>query len=163
MRIGILSDTHGFLHPRLQSFFEGVDELWHAGDIGSREVLFELEKMAPLIAVYGNIDDYYIRLACPEFQSFTREGASVLMTHIAGASGRYHPEVVQRLQSFKPNIFVCGHSHILKVQYIEHYKHLYINPGAAGMNGFHRSLTAIRMEINEGKPSKMEVLDIPRG
>jgi uncharacterized protein len=163
MKIGIISDTHGFVHSRIISFFENMDEIWHAGDIGSPEVILKLLEIAPVRAVHGNIDDYKMRLQFPEFQEFTIGNLKILITHIAGASGKYLPEIQDKLRIFKPDIFVCGHSHILKVQHIEKYGHLYLNPGAAGMNGFHRSLTAIRMQIDDEKPSKLEVLDIPRG
>ncbi len=163
MQIGILSDTHGFLHSRLYTFFDGVDEIWHAGDIGNQEVIDGLEKIAPVVAVHGNIDDYPMRLKYPENIKLNRDGLKVYITHIAGASGKYHNEVNKKIKSYKPDIFVCGHSHILKIEYIEQQKHLYINPGAAGMNGFHRFLTAVRLEIIDGKPVKTDILEIPRG
>lgn len=163
IRVGVLSDTHGFLHSRVASFFEGVNEIWHAGDIGNQLVIEQLERIAPVVAVHGNIDDYTMRLKFPEYQFFEREGMKIMITHIAGAAGKYHPEVLQHLSKQKPGILVCGHSHILKIQYFENLGHLYINPGAAGMNGFHRMLTAVRFQIEAGRPAKMEVLEIPRG
>lgn len=163
MKIGVVSDTHGFLHPRVGNFLMGRDEIWHAGDIGSEEVMEQLRLIAPLVAVHGNIDDYRLCLSYPEFQKIERNNTRILITHIAGVAGRYFQELRTEINSFKPDILVCGHSHILKIQYFQEYRHLYLNPGAAGNNGFHKHITALRFEINNNGPEKMEVLDIPRG
>ncbi|MCX6281707.1 MAG: metallophosphoesterase family protein [Bacteroidetes bacterium] len=160
--IGIISDTHGRLLPKIAAFLAGVDEIWHAGDIGSEEVIFELQKLKPLRAVYGNIDGTKIRSLCPETLLFEVEKLKVLMTHIGGYPGRYHPQSKKIIELEKPGLFVCGHSHILKVIYDQKHSLLHINPGAAGNYGMHHSITAVRLKI-EGKEMKdLEVLDIPR-
>ncbi len=162
MKVGILSDTHGFIHPRIEVFFREVDEIWHAGDIGNVETFIALNKIKPLRAVYGNIDGHDVRALCPENLFFKAEEADVLMTHIGGYPDRYDQRVRELIRKNRPGLFVCGHSHILKVMYDNAHEMLFINPGAAGKFGFHQSYTAIRMVI-EGKTFKdMEVLDIPK-
>lgn len=159
-RIGILSDTHSYLEEQIFEYFKDVDMVWHAGDIGSSTVTNALQKFKPLYAVYGNIDDYSIRTEFPENQSLEIEGCKILITHIAGPLGKYTPRVQQLLQSYTPNILVCGHSHIVKVAKDPKYGFLHINPGAAGIHGFHKMRTAIRMEIENGKPQKMELIEL---
>jgi len=162
MKIGILSDTHGYLHPRLLHFFREVDEIWHAGDIGNLATYRTLEAFKPLRAVYGNIDGQELRAVCPNYLAFQAESANVCINHIGGYPGRYDNEALALIRQNRPNLFICGHSHILKVQYDQRNHLLYINPGAAGKYGFHQSITAVRMVI-EGKDFRdMEVLDIPR-
>ncbi|MCX6286217.1 MAG: metallophosphoesterase family protein [Bacteroidetes bacterium] len=161
-RIGILSDTHGRLLPKVLDFLGQTDEIWHAGDIGSLEVLEEIQKLKPLRAVYGNIDGTALRSHCPENLVFQVEELKVFMTHIGGYPGRYHPQSKKIIELEKPGLFVCGHSHILKVIYDKKYSLLHINPGAAGNYGLHHSITAVRLKI-EGKEMKnLEVLDITR-
>ena len=163
MKVGILSDTHGFLHPRIVNFFKDVDEIWHAGDIGNMNTYQALEDSKPLRAVYGNIDGQDLRIRCPDIHFFQVEQAQVLLTHIGGYPGRYDRKAKELIKQKKPALFVCGHSHILKVMYDKTHELLFINPGAAGKFGSHKSITAIRMVI-EGKTFKdLEVLDIPRG
>ncbi len=159
-KIGILSDTHSYLEEQIFEYFKDVDMVWHAGDIGSSTVTNALQKFKPLYAVYGNIDDYSIRTEFPENQSLEIEGCKILITHIAGPLGKYTPRVQQLLQSYTPNILVCGHSHIVKVAKDPKYGFLHINPGAAGIHGFHKMRTAIRMEIENGKPQKMELIEL---
>ncbi|MFH1296684.1 MAG: metallophosphoesterase family protein [Bacteroidota bacterium] len=162
MKVGILSDTHGFLHPRIVDFFKDVDEIWHAGDIGSLETYLALEDLKPLRAVFGNIDGQDLRIRCPEVQVFQVEQVQVQMTHIGGYPGRYDRKAKDLLHENKPGLFVCGHSHILKVMYDKTHELLFINPGAAGKFGLHKAHTAVRMVI-EGKTFKdLEVLDLPR-
>lgn len=162
MKVGIVSDTHGFLHPRIEHFFRDVDEIWHAGDIGTLSTYQALEDMKPLRAVYGNIDGQDLRLQCPDVQSFQAEQVQVLMTHIGGYPGRYDRKAKELILRDKPGLFVCGHSHILKVMNDKIHELLFINPGAAGKFGSHKSITAVRMVI-EGKTFKdLEVLDLPR-
>ena len=162
-RIGIISDTHGTFDEPLRDFLAEVDEIWCAGDVGSQQVIREVAAMGkPLYAVYGNIDDYNMRAQLPEWQSFEREGVRVLITHIGMRSGRYLPSVAQKIATLKPDIFVCGHSHILRVAYDKRLGVLNINPGAAGAYGFHRVRTAIRLEIDGGKPSNLEVWERQR-
>lgn len=162
LKVGILSDTHGFLNPSVLDFFRDCDEIWHAGDIGSEEVVVKLMEMKPVRAVYGNIDGLKVRSLCSEFLLFEAGQVKVLMTHIGGYPGKYHPQARKKIEEERPGLFVCGHSHILKVMYDQHYGLLHINPGAAGNYGLHRSVTAVRLKI-EGKNMKdLEVLDIPR-
>jgi len=162
IRIGIISDTHGRLLPKVVEFLSGVDEIWHAGDIGSEDVFFELKKLKPLRAVYGNIDGTRVRSLCPGTLLFETEKLKVLMTHIGGYPGRYHPQSKKIIELEKPGLFVCGHSHILKVIYDQKYSMLHINPGAAGNYGIHRSVTAVRLKIDGKEMKDLEVLDIPR-
>lgn len=162
LRIGILSDTHGFIHPRVLAFFKDVDEIWHAGDIGTPEILEQLRRLKPVRAVYGNIDGHGIRFDCPEIQRFRIENTDVLMTHIGGYPGRYNPAMRVIIEQEKPNLLICGHSHILKVIYDKKYGLLHINPGAAGNSGLHKSITAVRLTISGKEMKDMEVLDIPR-
>jgi len=160
--IGILSDTHGYLHPKIYEFFSGVDEIWHAGDIGNLKSAFELAAFKPLKAVFGNIDNSETRLTYPLVQTFTTEDVKVLITHIAGTSGSYSEHVKELISNYQPGILVCGHSHILKVKYQQKEKLLHINPGAAGVSGFHHVITMIRLEIDGSKIQNLEVLELPR-
>lgn len=163
MRVGILSDTHGTLSERVVAFFSGVDEIWHAGDMGSAGVGLQLEALKPLRAVYGNIDDQVVRNRYPRIQRFSVEQLQVLMIHIGGYPGRYEQEVRRLIEQERPGLLVCGHSHILKVIYDQKYELLHINPGAAGNSGMHRSITAIRLIVEGHAMRDLEVLDIPRG
>lgn len=162
LRIGIISDTHGRLLPKVLEFLSATDEVWHAGDIGSEEVVMELQKLKPLRAVHGNIDGTGVRALCPETLLFRAEKLKVLMTHIGGYPGKYYPQSKNLIEREKPGLFVCGHSHILKVIYDQKYSLLHINPGAAGIYGIHRSVTAIRLKIDGKEMKDLEVLDIPR-
>jgi len=162
IRIGIISDTHGRLLPKVLGFLSQADEIWHAGDIGSPEVLHELGKLGPVRAVFGNIDGSAVRRECSEELVFRVEDLKVFMTHIGGYPGRYHPKSKKVIEQEKPGLFVCGHSHILKVIYDRKYELLHINPGAAGIYGMHRSVTAIRLVIDGKEMRDLEVLDIPR-
>ena len=162
IRIGLLSDTHGSLHPRVFEFFKDCDEIWHAGDIGSMDVADKLSKFKSLRAVYGNIDGIAIRQSFPEMLIFTVESVKVLMTHIGGYPGHYQPGIRDLLLKERPKIFICGHSHILKVKYDEKYQVLHINPGAAGNSGLHKSITMVRFVIDRDQIKDLEVLDIPR-
>lgn len=159
-RVGVLSDTHGTVPRQVYSFFENCDELWHAGDIG-RGVLEALRERWMVRAVYGNMDDYTMRYEVPRTQLFSCEGLKVVMTHIGGWPGHYPAEMKKVLQDEHPDIFVCGHSHILKVMFDEEMNFLHINPGAAGRVGFHRVSTLVRFVI-DGVPKDMEVLDFPK-
>lgn len=162
-RIGILSDTHGALPERFEDFFADVDEIWHAGDIGSTEVINRLEAYKPLRAVSGNIDDAAIRQKFPEILIFNCESMKVLLTHIGGYLGKYDARARQLIISEKPALFVCGHSHILKVIYDKKYNLLHINPGAAGNSGLHKQITMIRCEVDSDRVVNLEVFDKPRG
>lgn len=161
-RIGIISDTHGTFDERLREFLKDVDEIWHAGDIGSLELADEIAAFKPLRAVSGNIDGGVTRRVYPDFLSFECEQVPVLMTHIGGYPRRYDPRAVQRIQAVRPKLFIAGHSHILKVQYDPVYDLLAVNPGAAGEYGFHRTRTAIRLVIDGAQMRDMEVGEWPR-
>lgn len=157
MKVGVISDTHGHLDQRVLDFFAGCDEIWHAGDIGDLEIIDKLERTAPVKGVYGNIDDYTVRSTCPENQCFTHKQQKILITHIAGKPPRYNARVRALLKQEAPDLLVCGHSHILRVEFDAGNNVLYINPGAAGVQGFHKHKTAIRFTLDP-KPTNMEVL-----
>ncbi len=161
-RIGLLSDTHGSVHPRILNFFSNCDEIWHAGDIGNVATAESLAAFKPLKAVYGNIDGNELRLAYPRNQIFNCEGIKVLMTHIGGYPGRYEKEARELIVSEQPGLFISGHSHILKVIYDKKNSLLHINPGAAGNSGFHTAITCVRFVI-EGKDIRdLEVFEKQR-
>lgn len=161
MKIGLISDTHGYLDEQVLRSFADCDEVWHAGDIGTMEVADRLAAFKPFRAVYGNIDDHLMRRAYPKDAHFTCEGLSVWMTHIGGYPPRYTPEVLKELRQRRPHIFICGHSHILRVMPDPKLDNLlYLNPGAAGQHGFHLMKTLLRFEINVGKVSRMEAVEL---
>ena len=136
-RIGLLSDTHAYWDEKYLEYFEPCDEIWHAGDIGSLEVAEKLAAFRPFRAVYGNIDGQEIRKLYPQINRFTVDGAEVLIKHIGGYPGKYDPSIIGSLMTRPPKLFISGHSHILKVKYDKTLDMLHINPGAAGMSGFH--------------------------
>lgn len=161
-RVGILSDTHCVIIPQVFDFFKDVDEIWHAGDIGNIETAEQLAAFKPLRAVYGNCDNHITRMQYPEDLFFHIEDVDVYMTHIGGYPGKYLPEVRHILSEKKPDLYICGHSHILKVQFDPKMNLLHINPGAAGQSGFHKKITMIRMAI-EGKQFKdLEIFEMDR-
>ena len=162
LQIGILSDTHGFVHPSVLNFFLGADEIWHAGDQGNVAIAHQLAELKTLRAVYGNIDGQDVRIEYPEVQIFQVEQIKILMTHIGGYPGRYDFKARLLIEQERPKLFICGHSHILKVMYDKKYDMLHINPGAAGKYGIHKSITAIRLIIDGDNMRDLEVLDIPR-
>ena len=162
LQIGILSDTHGYIHPRVFDFFSSVDEIWHAGDMGHAAIAHHLMEIKPFRGVYGNIDGQDVRIEFPEVQIFMVEQVKVLMAHIGGYPGRYDHRARLMIEQEKPKLFVCGHSHILKVIYDPKYNLLHINPGSAGKYGIHKSITAVRLIIENGNMRDLEVLDIPR-
>ena len=161
-RIGIISDTHGTFDEALRRFLEPVDEIWHAGDIGSLELADEIAAFRPLHAVYGNVDGGLTRRVYHEFEFLKAEDVTVLMTHIGGWPRHYQPAAVQRIGVLRPRIFVSGHSHILRVMNDPVYGLLHINPGAAGSYGFHKVRTAVRMTIDGADVRDMEVGEWPR-
>jgi putative phosphoesterase len=156
-KIGVISDTHGTFDKPLQEFLKDVDEIWHAGDVGSLELADQIAAFKPLKAVYGNIDGGVTRRVLSEFNCFECEGKKVLITHIGGYPRHYSPQAIARIQQLKPDIFVAGHSHILKVIYDPVYNLLHINPGAAGTYGFHKVRTAIRFTIDGTDIRDMEI------
>ena len=159
-RIGLLSDTHAYWDDRYLTYFEECDEIWHAGDIGSLEVAQRLQEFRPLRAVCGNCDGGDLRRLYPELLRWTCEGADVLMTHIGGYPGRYDPRIRQQLYARPPRLFISGHSHILKVQYDKSLGLLHINPGAAGISGFQRQRTLVRLQIDGPTISNVEVVEL---
>lgn len=159
-RIGLLSDTHGCWDEKYIKYFEQCDEIWHAGDIGSLEIVEKFEAFRPFRAVYGNIDGYDIRLRFEEINSFTVEDTDIMIKHIGGYPGKYDRSVYQKLMLKPPQIFISGHSHILKVMYDKNLNLLHINPGAAGNYGFHHVRTLVRFSIDNGKASDLEVIEI---
>lgn len=161
-RIGLLSDTHSWWDDRYLQYFEECDEIWHAGDIGSMELAQRLADFRPLRAVCGNCDGGDLRRMYPEVLRWSCEGADVLMTHIGGYPGRYAPAVSRQLYARPPKLFISGHSHILKVLYDEQLQLLHINPGAAGLQGWHQKRTLVRFSADEGQFSDLEVIEIPR-
>ena len=180
-KIGLLSDTHGLLDKRVFEHFEPCDEIWHAGDIGSAEVLRALREFRPTRAVFGNIDGGEVRYSLSEFYRFRVEELNVLMTHIGGYPGKYNPWLIPWFEkslkakqtvnssaedkSFNRDdidLFVCGHSHILKVQYDKHYQFLTLNPGAAGKSGWQTVQTLLRFTIDGQKIDNLEVIELER-
>ncbi|CAH1000167.1 hypothetical protein LEM8419_01314 [Neolewinella maritima] len=160
MRIGLLSDTHSYLDPAILTHFANCDEVWHAGDVGDPAVLDQLEAFRPLRAVYGNIDDTVVRQRLPLNNAFEVAGLPVLITHIGGYPGRYTPRVRKLLDTLRPTLYICGHSHILKVMMDKPRGVLHINPGACGRQGFHKMRTAIRFTIAAGRVQDLEVIEL---
>lgn len=158
-RIGLLSDTHGWLNPKIYEFFKDCDEIWHAGDIGDYDITIELSAFKKLRAVFGNIDDWEIRADFPQFQIFNIEEMKVVMTHIGGYPDNYAPGIKQLLLEEKPDIFISGHSHILKVMRDPKLNLLHLNPGAAGMKGFHKKVTMMRFQIDGKEASNLEIYE----
>ena len=162
MKIGLLSDTHGYLDPKVERFFKDCDEVWHCGDIGDVTITDRLAASFNLRAVYGNIDGGEVRRMFPEKMIFRCEGVKVIMTHIGGYPGRYDAEIRQLLYEEHPQLFVCGHSHILKVMYDKTLKCLHVNPGAVGNYGFHKVRTAVRFIVEKENIKDLEVLELEK-
>ena len=160
LRIGFISDTHAYWDDKFAFYFSRCDEIWHAGDIGSEEVLNRLEMIKLVRAVYGNIDNHLIRMRCPEILRFKVEEVGVLLTHIGGYPGNYAPQIRREIYASPPALFACGHSHILKVVFDKSLKMLCINPGAAGMSGFHQVRTILRFVIDGSEIKEMEVIEL---
>ena len=178
-KIGLLSDTHGWINPAIYDFFKDCDEIWHAGDIGSTDVAIELEAFINgqqttdnkqqsasvrnrFRAVYGNIDDWDIRADYPQFQIFTVEDMKVVMTHIGGYPNAYAQGIKPLLLEEKPDIFISGHSHILKVMRDPKLNLLHLNPGAAGLKGFHKKVTMLRFTIDGKEAKELEIYEADR-
>ena len=159
-KILLLSDTHGFLDQRIQNYAKKADEIWHAGDIGKMSILNRLESITPIRAVYGNIDSHEIRKQVPEMLNFECEGVNVLMIHIAGYPGYYNSKVKHLIKLEKPKLFICGHSHILKIMQDKKNSHLHMNPGAAGISGFHKIRTLLRFSLHKGEIKNLEVIEL---
>ncbi len=159
-KIGLISDTHGYYDPKISKYFESCDEIWHAGDIGDLSVTDELAKLAPVRGVYGNIDNHIIRTEFPLHQKFSIENCSFWMTHIGGKPYVYSNYVMPTITQNPPKVFICGHSHICKIEFDKRLKMLYINPGAAGISGFHKVKTLVRFIVEEGNLHTMEVIEL---
>ncbi len=160
--IGLLSDTHGYLHPKITEFFGNCDEIWHAGDIGNFDLARKLAEFKPMRAVYGNIDGTDVRLSYPRVQLFSSDEVKVLMTHIGGYPGRYEQDVRQLIDKEHPGLFISGHSHILKVIYDQKNQLLHINPGAAGNSGMHQAITFVRFVIEGKNIRDLEIFEAER-
>lgn len=158
-KIGLISDTHGFLDPAVFKHFADCDEIWHAGDFGDN-VAEELAAFKPLRGVYGNIDGKEIRSVYPEHLRFNCEKLDVWMTHIGGYPGKYSPNVKGEIYTKPPKLFITGHSHILKVMYDKKIDCLHINPGAAGNSGWHKVKTLIRFSVSDEKIHNLEAIEI---
>ena len=159
-RIGLLSNTHGYWDERILQYFSECDEVWHAGDWGLSEIKEKLEAFKPLRGVWGNIDGYEIRKHFPQHNRFTLEGVRVWITHIGGYPGKYEASLRALIQQDPPDLFITGHSHILKIMYDKRLKILHINPGAAGKQGFHQIKTMVRFILNAGKIEDVEVIEL---
>ncbi len=159
-RIGLISDTHGYLDEAVFHYFAECDEIWHAGDFGGIELADQLASFKPLRAVYGNIDGQDVRIVHPEHQFFECEGMKVWMTHIGGYPGKYPGKVKETLLNYQPDLFICGHSHILKVIYDKNLHFLHLNPGAAGKHGWHKVRTLLRFNIFDKKIHNLEAIEL---
>jgi uncharacterized protein len=160
MKIGLLSDTHSHLEPSVLDYFKDCDEVWHAGDIGDKNLLDSLQSFKPIKGVFGNIDTPELQRTLPEDYWFECEGCLVWLTHIGGVPPNYNPRIKKILKARTPDIFICGHSHILRVSRDPVHKMLYINPGAAGNHGFHHTKTIMRFEILQKEIKNMEVIEL---
>ena len=160
IKIGLLSDTHAYWDDRYATYFADCDEIWHAGDIGSDTLALQLASLKPLRAVHGNIDGYSLRIQYPRVLRFKAEEMEVVITHIGGYPGRYASEIREELYANPPQIFIAGHSHILKAQYDQKLKCMHLNPGAAGKSGFHQVRTLMRFVIDGKQLKDLEVIEL---
>lgn|SRR5574344_2075513 len=161
-KIGVMSDSHGLVPKQVYSFFKDVDVILHAGDIGGSDVLNELRLFKKTIAVYGNCDDRYGLEDVSGIQLINIEQVKIMMTHIGGYPKHYNPDMISYFKDNKPNLFICGHSHILKVVYDKDYDFLVINPGACGHQGFHTVRTLVRFEIDGQEIKNLDVMDFDK-
>jgi len=159
-KIGLLSDTHSYIDDNILKHFNDCDEIWHAGDFGNIEVADRLAAIKPLRGVYGNIDDATVRIVYPENLRFKCEDVDVWITHIGGYPGKYHPAIRNEIYANPPQLFICGHSHILKVMFDAKIKCLHINPGAAGKQGWHKVRTLIKFCITGDKIHDLQVVEL---
>lgn len=161
MNIGLISDTHNYLDPQVFEYFNNVDEIWHAGDIGNIQLFDQLNQFKPTLGVFGNIDGHKVRAVCPEDQFLDRQGLKIWMTHIGGKPPRYNARTRPIMDKIKPDLFICGHSHICAVlKDPKRPKILYINPGAAGKQGFHKIKTIMRFKIKNGLIKDLQVIEL---
>jgi putative phosphoesterase len=161
-KILLLSDTHSFLDEKILKYILLADEVWHAGDIGNLTVTDEIKKLKPLRAVFGNIDDDKARMEFPLNNRFWCEEVDVLITHIGGYPGKYNLAIRGELKSNPPKLFICGHSHILKVQFDKSLNLLHMNPGAAGISGFHQVRTMLRFVIDGAQIKELEIIEMEK-
>ncbi|MBS7334470.1 metallophosphoesterase family protein [Faecalibacter bovis] len=161
-KILLLSDTHSYIDDRIIEYAKQADEIWHAGDIGAIDVMDQLEKIKPVRAVYGNIDDQTVRAVYPLNNRFTIEGVDVWITHIGGYPGKYNPKIRKEITENPPKVFICGHSHILKVMPDKDLGLIHLNPGAVGKHGFHQVRTMLRFDVNNGKLENLEVIEFKK-
>ena len=161
-KIGLISDSHSYIDHKTLSYLQEVDEIWHAGDIGSKDVVHALPSSKKLRAVFGNIDDADMQREFPEWQLFELEGVRVAMIHIGGKPPRYAKSVRQKIKDFGAQVFVCGHSHICKVEFDSSLNCLYMNPGAIGQQGFHHIRTMLLFELEQGKIQDLRVVELGR-
>ena len=159
-KVGLISDSHSYLDHKTIKFLQDVDEILHAGDVGDSAILKLLPKDKIVRGVYGNIDDAAVKAQFPDWQEFELEGLSVLITHIGGKPPRYTKGVKDRIKKSKPKLFVCGHSHICKVEWDKELNCLYMNPGAVGQQGFHLVRTLLLFELDQGKVTKLRVVEL---
>lgn len=159
-KIGLLSDTHNFWDEKFYTYFKECDEIWHAGDVGSMEVLNRLRAITVLRAVYGNIDNKEIRWELPETLRFMLEDVDILIKHIGGYPGKYDRSIRLQLQDNPPKLFISGHSHLTKVKYDPQLQLLHLNPGAAGVYGFHQVRTLMRFELDKGNIQNLEIIEL---
>lgn len=159
-KIALISDSHSYIDHKTLSYLQEVDEIWHAGDIGNLTVMERLPEGKVIRAVYGNIDDQKAQEKYPEWQEFELEGVKVLMTHIGGKPLRYAKGIKEKIKQVQPQVFICGHSHICKVQYDEQLACLYMNPGAIGQHGFHVMRTLLLFELSAGKVKNLRVVEL---
>jgi uncharacterized protein len=159
-QIGIISDTHDYLDPKVFQYFKDCDEVWHAGDIGEVGIINALLDFKISKAVYGNIDGSEIRNTWPEVLSFICEGVKVLMIHIGGNPTKYSPLAKKNIAEINPDLFICGHSHILRIETDKQNKLLFINPGAAGKHGLHHLKTIVRLKIENAKIFDVQVIEL---
>ena len=160
MRITLISDTHGYLDSGIIKHLESADEIWHAGDVGSTELIEKMEQIKPLRGVYGNIDGSEIRVHLPLNQIFEIQGVKVFMTHIGGYPNRYTARVKEELKTNSYDLFISGHSHFLKIMFDKRHELLHMNPGAAGRHGFHQIRTLLKFEINAAKIENLQVVEL---
>jgi putative phosphoesterase len=158
-KILLISDTHSYLDPKLIKYIQNADEVWHAGDIGTLSLCDQIKALKPFKAVFGNIDGAEIRSGYPENLIFECEAVKILITHIGGYPGKYPTRIKQLLLEHRPKLFICGHSHILKVMFDKTLNLLHINPGACGVHGFHTVKTAVQFEIDGAEIKNLAIIE----
>jgi uncharacterized protein len=161
-KIGLISDSHSYIDHKAATILQNVDEIWHAGDIGKLEIMDTLPQGKKVRAVFGNIDDQAVREKYPEWSTFEVEGVRVVMTHIGGSPPRYAKGVRQKIKESGAQLFICGHSHICKVEFDKSLNCLYMNPGAIGQQGFHRIRTLLLFDLEKGKIQNLRVVELGR-